>query len=838
MKTGHFALGWIFSMLLAGVVQAQVRDVPHPFLLWTKDDAAAIRKRIETDPIAKQQLAIMVKRDSQPVGKGGQGNPNLLHLFQYLVLDDQKAGEAEKKELLTFIGKVPEPMTDEFKASWAARIKEAGSEDATWQRGMASFADRHMRDEQTLNALRYDVLYDMLAPEERAGVEKSMRAYIQFHLDGHKPWHPDFKYSKAGWLPNMSWPRAIGTHVMAAALHDEKLIAAMFNGVGGYKWYMDEYISDGHFYCEEFNKYYSNIGTMLIWCESMEHLGLPQYGYGYTGKGGASMKSFLEMPMWIGYPRTDIPGGMPIFRIVTMGDAKGSPFGITGLGDSTSVNGYLPDAKTNGNSWWQNSNMNGPFVKWREPMWFELGQKRFPDSGFGYFLAALRKPGEDVYLPSLYFNLGPVDPKVQRAPAAPSYFAFQRGFAFLRADESPAYWDSPAPAVAMQTGFYYPHYAHDCFSLLGYHAFNRTIYANGGGGEVNHYVIDQIKNGPPTGYVGRHPWKDTNRGHAGVTVDNLGPRPTENGDEGLKHHVIRSGFSPSVKFVAARTKGVFPNVTQERALFLTHEYLFDVFWVADSANQPRRYEWNINAPGAWQYTEAWKSTSELNGSMLYRPLDGDDSKQPAGYESKLDGNDLADVHKLVADNAAWTATILQTCALPDMAGSKLGPAFYGRKIGVNISMLPEKGTIAYAGKPPGWNGELGGAALIVRRETPATTFVALHVPFENNQPRPLTLTRIAQTESAVATRVFGPGVDDRVLLVYGDKPQERTTLDGAGESFTFTSYAHVRITSEAVIVTGELTALTLKVSGNPKLVMNGKDTLAPVSGGVLTFQAK
>jgi hypothetical protein len=38
-------------------------DVPHPFLIWTKEEAAAIKKRIETDETAKKQYERMVARD-------------------------------------------------------------------------------------------------------------------------------------------------------------------------------------------------------------------------------------------------------------------------------------------------------------------------------------------------------------------------------------------------------------------------------------------------------------------------------------------------------------------------------------------------------------------------------------------------------------------------------------------------------------------------------------------------------------------------------------------------------------------------------------------------------
>lgn len=144
-----------------------------------------------------------------------------------MVLDDKAAGEAEKNALLSFIGQVPEPLTEKFQADIRARIEAAGGDtNKIWARGGASFGDRHMRDEQSMNIIRYDIFYDQLTPEQRAVLEKSFNTYIQFHLDGHKPWHADFSYGQMTWLPNMSWPRAIGTHLIAVGLKDEKKIDA------------------------------------------------------------------------------------------------------------------------------------------------------------------------------------------------------------------------------------------------------------------------------------------------------------------------------------------------------------------------------------------------------------------------------------------------------------------------------------------------------------------------------------------------------------------------------------------------------------------------------------
>ena len=94
--------------------------------------------------------------------------------------------------------------------------------------------------------------------------------------------------------------------------------------------------------------------------------------------------------------------------------------------------------------------------------------------------------------------------------------------------------------------------------------------------------------------------------------------------------------------------------------------------------------------------------------------------------------------------------------------------------------------------------------------------------------------RIAQTTDAVAVAIVAPGVNDRVMVQVTKDPQ-RVTLTGGGESFTFTGSAFVRIDKDEVEVVGDLTALTVKVSGHPKLLMGGVYQPCVVSGGMLTY---
>ena len=314
-----------------------------------------------------------------------------------------------------------------------------------------------------------------------------------------------------------------------------------------------------------------------------------------------------------------------------MGDAWSSRPGPPYAFQKSIVDGFLRGG-SGGNRPWIASNMNGrdhrnaKVDKLLHPHWFELACDKWPQDRYDYFLAQMRGPGQKLYTPSLFWGCERIDPAKVSPPPAESFVAPERGFAFLRAEQSPAYWESPAPAVAVQFATYYVHYAHDCFSLLGLVAFNRPIYLN-----------RQISNG----YGGGCLWTDSARGHASVMVDNLHHELA--GEKGGSDHPhwpnpvgpvpVRHAFDDLVKFVAARGPAaavfrwttasrwasgrsawtcaqraeVWPGVDLERAL--PHpQYLCDVFRLSsDRRDLPvARHAW---ACLAWT---SWKATGEAD----------------------------------------------------------------------------------------------------------------------------------------------------------------------------------------------------------------------------------
>jgi hypothetical protein len=828
----------LVTAIMCPAAWAQMKPQEHPFILWTSAEAAAIKRRIEREAWAKRRAEQL---PNNPFGR----------LFRYQVLGDAKAGEQERKYLLSFIGA---PLN---------------------AKGDTGSAGLHT--DNYLSALRYDVLFPSLTPEQRQGIEETFRRHIAEDLPTWKRDPP-----RLGILPNLALPRRCGTLMMSVALQDEKIIRELWAAPGSFRWFIEDYLSDGQFYNEEFAKMTSLIGELLIYARGLDRLGLATLGYDFTGKNGATLERYVGSYITLGYPRVEIPGGAAAYMRVAMGDAKGGR-----LLRHFIVEPWYADG-TGGGAEWYAANMNGrdhtgaKTDKLQTPQWFELLHARYPDKGYCYFLAHMRRPGETAYNPTLFWGLSPIKPEEVKAPPAPSYVADQRGFALLRFDESPAYWDSPAPAVALQLAQFYVHYTNDCFSLLGYQQFNRPIYSN---------------RAISAGYNGGS-WDMSVRGHCGVVVDAQMAQPI--GQAPARRH-----FAPAVKFVSARGVPVVPltgsgearssdqpravvgtvysNIDLSRSLFLTGEYLFDVYALADAAGKPRDYWWIVHAPGSIVPDPAhrWEASDELQKTLYAAQWQGKLDLQPEELKFRLakEGSEgppevtIRNARRTSATDGPLSIAALQTYHGKDVASSRFGAAWYDRKIGVRVSMLPTPGTTAWAFDTPeaytpgsprttddkghrALGAEWGGVSIVVHRRAGATVFAALHEPFENGAPNATSYRRVQMTDAGLAVAIAGKTAkgqtfDDRVLLQFDRREAEAVkripelekdpqvqplTLSDDREAFTFLGHGYVRICPAAVTVTGGVNALKVAVSGTPKLIVDGQERPATVRDGVLEWK--
>lgn len=842
MKKLHL-LAALLPVLLAAALPAQaaMKDAAHPFILWDKADVAAVRQKIEREPWAKAAVQKL-----EPKGEFNRGEP-FINLFKYAVLEDEKAGEAERKALLSFIN-------------------------APLNQRAPDGLDLALRYDNTLHALRYDALYDSLTPEQRQKLEDKFREFIDRDL-AH-----DYRNTRHSNLPNMQLVRLFASHIMAVAIKDEERIRKLHNHPSGFRWYFEDYLSDGQFYNEEFAKMTSLMGQFLLYARGLDRLGLPELGFDFKGRNGGSIRSYFESYLTLGYPATDLPGGRPAFARVSMGDTRGGD-----ILQHTNFEGISRNAQRDV-AYFYGSNMNGRdhrghiTMKLSFPQWFEILAARYPDGPYAWFLTQMRPAGEEAYTPTLFWGLNPIQASAVKAPPAPSGAYQERGFAMLRANETPDYWTSADPAVALQFAQLYVHYTADCFALLGYHAFNRPIYVN--------RAISAGYNGGP--------WDFHLRGHAGVVVDNLQAQPV--GEVKTFHH-----FSPLAKFVHATDqilpgkglKGrgevrssdqprdavteVYPGIAQSRTLVLTRDYLVDVYNIADKNGTPRDFHWLVHAPGSHvpEQGQQWQPSDALQESLFRTPWVGkkrtpeEFAKLPIErrqYDSPETGDSGPDWVKI--DNARQLTsaagepvaiTTLQTYHGKDVNASRFGPEWYDRKIGVRLRMLPQDKTTAYVfdtpvAYQPGFpraprekdqrgTPEFGGVSVAMHRKAPATTFITLHEPFENGTPPKTTFRTVSRGEGWVIVAVEGTGRDgvalnDRVLVELHPKEGRDYTVTGSGQSFTFQQYAFLRLTPEAIHASGNLVRMTMKVQGNPKLILNGKEVPVSINEGVLTYAPK
>jgi len=722
------------------VLAATATAVEHPFILWTADEAAAIRERIGSEDWARAAWEGM-DRSGRHDGFG--------RMFAASVMGDEEARAAVVEEVLSFAG---------------------------------APVDRRPWSSNYLSALRYDCVHEHLDAEQRERVEATFRVHIDHEIerDGRR-------YTRTSWLPNMQWPRKMGAYLMAAAIGDEARMRALFAANGGWKYYFDDYLADGRFYNEEFGKQYSTMGTMLLWCRACERLGLDELGYGYVGEDGATMRRYLRSYLEQGFPRVELGTGRAHYPRVTMGDAKGK--GLRGVGygfQHALVTGYRTDG-VGGNDRWMGSNMNGRdhenrvVRKMLFPLWFEIGHARWPEDGYGYFLAAMRGPDQERYVPSLYFGCEPIAPGDVEPPEAASGAHVERGFAVLRAESGHGFWESPAPAVAVRWTTPYVHHVADDFSLLGLHAFNRPLYVN-----------RQVS----AGYAGTdHGWSNSIRSHSGVMVDDRDPRSAG-------EIPLRSSFGERAQFVAGTAEGVYPDVTQTRALVLTRDYLVDVFHLASP--YPRSYLWMVHALGhaCGDRPGEWVDTQRLVGSIP--ALAGERSRSVGGED--------------------WAITVHQVGAGADPRFTPLGEAWFARRPGVRLTMLGAPGTTAYTGWGPAMAGDVyrlrhgnpepGGRVIAAGRGARETAFVAVHEPFLA-VPRCDRVERLGQSGAAVAVRVRGEDVDDRIAVAWAEPDAVQVLADEfTGESIAFRGYGFVRIAADRIAIEGDVVGFRLRVPGD------------------------
>ena len=422
------------------------------------------------------------------------------------------------------------------------------------------------------------------------------------------------------------------------------------------------------------------------------------------------------------------------------------------------------------------------------------------DPRYGSFASMI--PG---YAPNL-IDHWPLPAETQ-LPAAPSRVWPTYGLAMLRSDESPDYWTSgKAMAVFQVMSQGYGHDHRDKFSIR-LHAAGRLFFPD--------YNAIQYEN-PSVG------WTRNSVSHNTLIVDE-----GETQDADLT--ALRHDFSPEVKFLISSASGVFEGVDQSRGLFLTKEYLLDVFHAISPV--PHTYDYVLHSFGRAipERPNAFEATTALMKRYW-----------------------LIDAQKAMMTNEPW----MMDFVIEEKFGSRSG--FYGKEwyehqAKLRLRMADEPQTLVVHGV---WGDEL--ARLVAEHEKGAkldrlatvvarragrreTLFAVCHEPYQGNaQPKVIGAAVLGRTKDAAVIRIDGTDFTDYAALAFGPQPEgTEHALSVPGDRslfFTFKNYGYARVNKDgSVVLRGDWTGLRLPQVNGPVL-LNGRAAVATtISNGILNL---
>ncbi|HUW30939.1 MAG TPA: heparinase II/III family protein [Planctomycetota bacterium] len=637
-------------------------------------------------------------------------------------------------------------------------------------------------------AWTYDLAWELLSDDERTTVEDFIRALGRNIIEGDKRWTT---------TPNLVFGKHHNIGLCGYAIGDRELIewalsdpGAFGPAKGGFYPVLDSMIKDGHFWGEApiYALHYDVHGMIALAEAARRCDGTDLYAY-VSPKSGASIKNIVDGYILMAFPleRTGINGGS--VRMATFGDGS-TCYGQTGeLGDTFLVNpvsGRESDVTLCGE--------------------LEAAYAHYKDPGYAWLLSL--NPNRDartVYgrTPWSYISLThgvPALPANPTPPPAPCGIYPSQGFAVLRADESPAYWTSGGLAAVMRLGAAVGHGHEDYYSIV-LHGKGRLLYP-----DVN--VIQY----EPT-YL---QWTREGIGHSTLMMDGRSPHAGE--------FTTRSEFTPETKFFAA-SGSAFDGTHQTRALLLTREYLADVFRVADDAGREHTYEWVLHGIGRLYEGDpaAYRASNELIPNYWW--IDNERSRTADG---------------------TWQADWVQHGGGVTPGAQAFGKEWFEQTVGVRMTMLGSPGTRVFCGDGPivdgpphhriDGNPEGAIPLVLARRKTAATTYVAVHEPYERKSTL-TSVTQIAETDDAVGIVIEGAEFSDRVLMAF-DAAKDCTLAGGDGESFAFRDYGYIRITGKQAIVRGNVSAFRLRTgNAHVAVTLNGKKAAIKREGEYIVFGA-
>lgn len=640
-------------------------------------------------------------------------------------------------------------------------------------------------------AWAYDLTYDVFSADERQVVERYLRTAALSLIEGLKV---------RSTSPDLVFGKHVDVGLIGFCLGDKELIEWGLNDpghhgpvYGGFYQVLDSNMRDRYFWSEapRYALGHTLQGALALAEAALHYDGTDLYHY-VSKKSGGSIKGLLDGYLRLLYPleKTGIDGGS--LRMITYGDASTA---ISPKGEHLDT--FLINPVAGGPK--SPRTMNGEL---------ELAYKRYKDPGYAWLLQL--NPRRDAYSDNLAVGSGQIWghvalthgeplPEKPEPPSAPGGVYPGQGLAVLRAQESPGYWNSGATTAVLRLGAAVGHGHNDYFHLI-LHGKGRLLYPD-----------LQLITYEPT-YLN---WTREGIAHNTLLVDHKSPKPGP--------FTTRQDFTPEAKFFAV-TGSAFENVTQTRAVVLTPDYLADVFHAADQQGQERNLDWVLHGLGKLY----------PGNPAAYRPTD-----------ALLAHYWWVDNERGRTTDGAWQMDWVQKSGGALQGIQALGKEWFEQTAGIRMTMLGVKGTEVYHGDGPITDGppyhriegnpEGSVPMVVVRRKTSATTFTAIHEPYEKRSSL-RRIRKIQETASAVGIALEGEQFSDRIMMAYtADKEQTLRSTDG--ESFSFRDYGYLRITANSVIVRGQVSSFRMRTAqANTRSVMiNGTEQAVKRDGEFLSF---
>lgn len=479
--------------------------------------------------------------------------------------------------------------------------------------------------------------------------------------------------------------------------NDTQAVDLAVNGENGFKSYLMRFRDEGCFAPEPLHYTFGYVDCcMTLLAEAARKNNYPEDLYYYEAPNGASMyrmyESFLQAAAPNGFGFDNGDGG------VRQGWAKGKVF-----------NEHTPILSSFGKIHRTNQKHEVYHAAYRTPTtaWAVAQNPNRDDrcsTFWGYSALTHGIPCEEAV-----------------APEARSVVYPEMGNAYIKSVQGRDYWWSGSLVVHIRNGAsqqFHSHNDHFSFTLT---AFDKFIY--------NDHMLHWDYLCPRKGRANYTPMSGLICNHNTVVVDGREPDVS----------VIKLGRTkpevPGVPFSEIEQQGPmqciscegapYGGVWQKRTFYVTPEYVLDIF--ALKSDSEHTYDYLLHSLGRGEYSGVgtWSDYPQLSAEYGLRDVDS----------------------KSKRDDRWW---LMHTQMAPCLDAVQMD-FLDTDSIGVHTTVLYEPNTQlittslpTYISCSKGWNGSYQHPRrpmAVVRRHTKATTFVALHEPYQNQLESPLTIER-------------------------------------------------------------------------------------------------